>query len=183
MSKTTVESNTERQGRLLAWIEERRRASVPEICEQFSVSLATARRDLETLAEHGVKTQDPAELTREVRVTLAQSIVQQIYGPVREMNVIAFEPGLEALLVQSLAPGSNASLEPGVAEFVMNAAADAASGQEEAGVAACLLVPDRVRVPVARLIRKSAPRLRVIGHAEVPESLSIRIGRIIGELK
>jgi flagellar biosynthesis protein FlhA len=148
-----------------------------------SVHIRDLRGILETLAEHGVKTQDPAELTREVRVTLAQSIVQQIYGPVREMNVIAFEPGLEALLVQSLAPGSNASLEPGVAEFVMNAAADAASGQEEAGVAACLLVPDRVRVPVARLIRKSAPRLRVIGHAEVPESLSIRIGRIIGELK
>jgi DeoR family transcriptional regulator, aga operon transcriptional repressor len=53
MSKATAESNTERQGRLLAWIEERRRASVPEICEQFAVSLATARRDLETLAEQG----------------------------------------------------------------------------------------------------------------------------------
>ncbi len=53
MSRGMVESNTERQGRLLVWIEERRRASVPEICEQFSVSLATARRDLETLAEQG----------------------------------------------------------------------------------------------------------------------------------
>jgi DeoR/GlpR family transcriptional regulator of sugar metabolism len=54
MSRAAVESNTERQGRLLAWIEERRRASVPEICEQFSISLATARRDLETLAEQGM---------------------------------------------------------------------------------------------------------------------------------
>jgi DeoR/GlpR family transcriptional regulator of sugar metabolism len=53
MTRATVESNTERQGRLLAWIEARRRASVPEICAQFSVSLATARRDLELLAEQG----------------------------------------------------------------------------------------------------------------------------------
>jgi DeoR/GlpR family transcriptional regulator of sugar metabolism len=51
--KATVVSNTERQQRLLAWLEERRRASVPEICEQFAVSLATARRDLELLAEQG----------------------------------------------------------------------------------------------------------------------------------
>jgi DeoR/GlpR family transcriptional regulator of sugar metabolism len=53
MGKVAVESNTERQARLLAWIEERRRASVPEICDAFAVSLATARRDLETLAEQG----------------------------------------------------------------------------------------------------------------------------------
>jgi DeoR/GlpR family transcriptional regulator of sugar metabolism len=53
MSRTAVESNTERQDRLLAWIEERRRASVAEIAAYFAVSLATARRDLETLAEQG----------------------------------------------------------------------------------------------------------------------------------
>jgi DeoR/GlpR family transcriptional regulator of sugar metabolism len=53
MRKLVVESNYERQQRLLAWIEGRQRASVPEISEQFAVSLATARRDLETLAEQG----------------------------------------------------------------------------------------------------------------------------------
>jgi DeoR/GlpR family transcriptional regulator of sugar metabolism len=53
MPKAAVESNTERQDRLLAWIEERRRAGVPEIAAEFAVSLATARRDLETLAEQG----------------------------------------------------------------------------------------------------------------------------------
>jgi flagellar biosynthesis protein FlhA len=49
------------------------------------------------------------------------------------------------------------------------------------GLPACLLVPDRIRVPVARLLRKGAPRLRVLGHAEIPDTHSIRIGRIIGE--
>ncbi len=53
MPKAALESNTERQGRLLSWIEERQRASVPEISAQFAVSLATARRDLETLSEQG----------------------------------------------------------------------------------------------------------------------------------
>ena len=130
-----------------------------------------------------MRSQDPDELTREVRIALAPSIVQQIFGPVRELSVIAFEPGLENLLVQALAPGATAALEPGVADFVVRGAVDAAQGQEDAGVAACLLVPDRVRSPLAKLLRKAAPRLRVLGHAEIPETQSIRIGRIIGENK
>ncbi len=148
-----------------------------------SVHVRDLRGIVETLAEHGVRTQDPDELTREVRIALAPSIVQQIFGPVREMSVIAIEPSLENLLVQALAPGATSALEPGVAEFVINGAADAARLQEEAGVAACLLVPDRIRAPLAKLVKKSVPRLRVLGHAEIPETQSIRIGRVIGETK
>lgn len=48
-----AESNLERQIRLHAWIENRQRVSVPEVAEHFAVSLATARRDLESLAEQG----------------------------------------------------------------------------------------------------------------------------------
>lgn len=48
-----AESNLERQLRLQAWIEHRQRVSVPEVAEHFAVSVATARRDLETLADQG----------------------------------------------------------------------------------------------------------------------------------
>jgi flagellar biosynthesis protein FlhA len=148
-----------------------------------AVHVRDLRGIVETLAEHGVRLQDPDDLTREVRVSLAPAIVQQIFGPVREIPVIAFDPALENLLVQALAPGATAGLEPGVADFVVKGAVDAAQAQEDAGVAGCLLVPDRIRMPLARLLKKAAPRLRVLGHAEVPESQSIRIGRIIGESK
>lgn len=53
MPDTLVESATERQRRLLAWIEQRERVSVPEIIDRFAVSPATARRDLEALAGEG----------------------------------------------------------------------------------------------------------------------------------
>ena len=53
MLKEPQISNAERQTQLLHLIEQQGRASVTEICEQFSVSLATARRDLEALAEQG----------------------------------------------------------------------------------------------------------------------------------
>ena len=148
-----------------------------------SVHVRDLRGIVETLAEHGVRTQDPDELTREVRIALSPSIVQQIFGPVKELSVIAIEPSLENLLVQALTPGATSALEPGVADYVVNGAADAARIQEEAGVAACLLVPDRIRGPLSRLLKKGVPRLRVLGHAEIPESQSIRIGRVIGETK
>lgn len=47
-------SNTERQQELLCLIREQRRLSVTQICAQFAISEATARRDLELLAAQGV---------------------------------------------------------------------------------------------------------------------------------
>jgi flagellar biosynthesis protein FlhA len=147
-----------------------------------SVHVRDLRGIVETLGEHAARTQDPAELTREVRIALAPAIVQQACGAARDLSVVAIEPELENLLVQALAQGGG-SLEPGVAEYLMAASAQAAQAQEDAGHAACLLVPDRIRVPLARLLRKAAPRLRVLGHAEIPDTHSIRIGRLIGESK
>ena len=46
-------SNLERQQRLLGFIEEQQRITIGQICNQFSVSVATARRDLEALAGQG----------------------------------------------------------------------------------------------------------------------------------
>jgi DeoR/GlpR family transcriptional regulator of sugar metabolism len=46
-------SAPERQQRLLRTIEQRQRITVNQIVAQFEVSLATARRDLETLADQG----------------------------------------------------------------------------------------------------------------------------------
>ena len=46
-------SGIDRQNQILQWVESKQRISVAEICEQFAVSEATARRDLETLANNG----------------------------------------------------------------------------------------------------------------------------------
>ena len=51
---TSPISNIERQQILLALLTSQQRITVPEICERFSVSEATARRDLELLAEQGL---------------------------------------------------------------------------------------------------------------------------------
>ena len=145
-----------------------------------SVHIRDLKSIVESLAEHGAKIQDPAELTREVRVSLAPAIVQGIFGPVSDLSVVALDPALESLLMQSFGPGSNGALDPSVADFLATEAARICQQQEAMGQPACLLVPDRIRPQVAAMGRKAAPRLRVLAHAEIPDTHTIRIGHLIG---
>ena len=144
-----------------------------------SVHIRDIRTIIESIAEHAGATQDPAELARRVRVALSPAIVQQIYGPTRELNVIAIDPGLERLLVQALGSASGPALDPSVADMLTRNAAETALKQEEIGVPACLLVPDQIRTAIARLVRRVAPRLQVLAHSEIPETHTIRIGPIL----
>jgi flagellar biosynthesis protein FlhA len=144
-----------------------------------SVHIRDIRTIIESIAEHAGATQDPAELARRVRVALSPAIVQQIYGPTRELNVIAIDPGLERLLVQALGNAAGPALDPSVADMLTRNAAETALKQEEIGVPACLLVPDQIRTAIARLVRRVAPRLQVLAHSEIPETHTIRIGPIL----
>ncbi|MBK6852548.1 MAG: flagellar biosynthesis protein FlhA [Burkholderiales bacterium] len=145
------------------------------------VHIRDMRSIVEALAEHGgAGVSDPMDLARRLRIALAPAIVQQIYGSTRELDVIAIEPELERLLSQALNSPNGAALDPGVADHISRGAADAARRQEDLGHPACLLVPDGIRVPLARLLKRAAPRLRVLGHSEIPDTHSIRIGSIIG---
>ncbi len=154
---------------------------VLQLLLEENVNIRDIRTIVEALAEHAGQAQDPAELARRVRQALAPAIVQQIYGPVNELEVIAIEPGLERLLTQALSGQGMAALDPGVADMLTQSAAKVANRQEETGVPACLLVPDAIRSAMARLLRRAAPRLQVLAHSEIPETHLIRIGPILGE--
>jgi flagellar biosynthesis protein FlhA len=144
-----------------------------------AVHIRDIRTIIESIAEHATSTADPVELAKRIRVALAPAIVQQIYGSTRELNVIAIDPGLERLLVQALGNSAGPALDPGVADMLSKNAAETAMRQEEIGVPPCLLVPDQIRGSIARLLRRVAPRLQVLGHSEIPETHTIRIGPIL----
>ena len=157
---------------------------VLQLLLEEGVHIRDMRSIIETLAEQTAQSpnvvNDAPELARRIRVGLAPAIVQQIYGPVRELDVIAIEPDLERLLTQALTSAGGPMLDPGVADHLTRQAADASQRQENMGHPACLLVPDAIRPTVARLLRRAAPRLKVLGHSEIPETHSIRIGTLIG---
>ncbi len=153
---------------------------VLQLLLEEGVHIRDMRSIVECLAEHAATVTDPGELARRIRVHLAPAIVQQIYGAVKELDVIALDPELERLVTQALTSPHGAALDPGVADTLSRSAADTARRQEDLGHPACLLVPDLIRAPMARLLRRAAPRLKVLGHSEIPETHSIRIGSIIG---
>ena len=155
---------------------------VLQLLLEEGVHVRDIRSIIESIAEHAVHVTDPHELARRVRMALSPAIVQQIYGPVKELEVIAIEPGLERLLMQALSGQNAGALDPGVAEMLSQSATDIANKQEEKGVPACLLVPDAIRSAMARLLRRAAPRLQVLAHSEIPETHLIRIGPILGQL-
>ena len=153
---------------------------VLQLLLEEGVHIRDMRSIVESLAEHASTVTDPAELARRIRVHLAPSIVQQIYGPSKELDVIALEPDLERLVTQALTSPHGASLDPVVADNLGRHAAESAKRQEDLGLPACLLVPDLIRAPMARLLKRAAPRMRVLAHSEIPETHSIRIGSVIG---
>jgi flagellar biosynthesis protein FlhA len=153
---------------------------VLQLLLEEGVHIRDMRSIVECLAEYAATVTDPAELARRIRVHLAPSIVQQIYGPTKELEALALEPELERMVTQALNSPHGAALDPGVADTPSRSAAESAKRQEDLGHPACLLVPDLSRAPMARLLKRAAPRLRVLSHSEIPETHSIRIGSIIG---
>ncbi len=152
---------------------------VLQLLLEEGVHIRDIRTIVESLAEHAGSVSDPVELARRIRIALSPAIVQQIYGPVRELNVIAIEPNFERLLMQALGSNTGAALDPSMADMLSKSAAAMAQQQEELGVPACLLVPDAIRNAIAKLVRRLAPRLQVLGHSEIPETHTIRIGPIL----
>jgi flagellar biosynthesis protein FlhA len=143
------------------------------------VPIRDLRTIVETLADVAAKTTDTAELTAHVRAALRASIAQTLFGSTRELSVIALDPELEKVLAGSLA-GDGAAVEPGLVDLLQRSAAAATQRQEDMGLAPTLLVPDRLRVPLARLLKRAAPRLRVLGHAEIPDTSTIRVSTVLG---
>ena len=153
---------------------------VLQLLLEEGVHIRDMRSIVESLAEEAAAVSDPVELARRIRIHMAPAIVQQIYGPTKELDVIALEPELERLVTQALNSPHGAALDPGVAETLSRSAAESAKRQEDLGLPACLLVPDLIRGPMARLLKRAAPRLKVLGHSEIPDTHSIRIASIIG---
>jgi flagellar biosynthesis protein FlhA len=146
------------------------------------VPIRNLRGILETLAEHGPRTQDPQQLQAQVRVALGRQIVQDIAGIADELPVMTLEPDLEQLLLGSLNPGAaSPGIEPGLAERLQRRLQEGAQRQESAGEPAVLLVPPVLRATLSRFLRAAVPQLRVLAWNEIPDSRRVRLVSTVGK--
>ena len=146
------------------------------------VHIRDMRTITETLSEHGVRLQDPADLTAMVRIQLGRAIVQQLFPEGNEVSVMGLDHQLEGILMQAMQAGTaeGAAIEPGLAETLALQTERAAKQQEQMGITPVLLVPAPLRAVLAKFLRRAIPHLRVLSHEELPDSKTIRVTSLIG---
>lgn len=146
------------------------------------VHIRDMRSIVETLSEFGAHTQDVNELTAQVRVVLGRAIVQQIFPTGNELAVMTLDNRLERLLMQTLQGhgADGASLEPGLADTLAMQTEAAAQHQQQLGFTPVLLVPAPLRALLARFLRRTLPQVKVLSHAELPETKTIRVTSQVG---
>ncbi|MGH8806340.1 MAG: flagellar biosynthesis protein FlhA [Noviherbaspirillum sp.] len=146
------------------------------------VHIRDMRTIIETLAEYATQIQDANELTAMVRIALGRAIVQQIFPSANELSVMALDSRLERLLMQALQSSGpdGAGLEPGLADTLAMQTEQAAQQQEQMGLIPVLLVPGPLRASLSRFLRRTLPQLKVLSHAELPDSKTIRVTNLVG---
>ena len=172
---------------------------IPKLTEDLVpkvLPLATLQKVLQNLLEEGVhvrdmrtivealaaasgRTQDPGELTAYVRIALGRAIAQQMFPGNAEMQVMVLDPVLERTLLQAATVESSV-IEPQLADQLVNGTRLAAERQEQFGLPALLLVPAQLRVLLSRFLRRAIPQLKVMSHAEVPDTRAIKFVSIVG---
>ena len=143
-----------------------------------SVPIRDMRTILDVLAEHAPTVTDTTELTSLTRLALGRAIIQDIYPGHEPLQVIGLDSSLDRMLLQALSNSNG--LEPGLADNLLQQTQSAMARQAQLGLPAVLVVQHPLRVLLARFLRRSLPELKVLSHAEIPDTRTIRVTATIG---
>ena len=145
------------------------------------VPIRDMRTIAEVLAEHAAQVSDTDELTARVRLALGAYIVQSLSPNGQELSAAVLDGQLEQILLSSLrADPQQAAIEPGLAQRLMDRARDLMQRMEAQGATGVLLVSAPLRQFLARLLARSAPRLRVLSYAEIPDQKQVKVTATLG---
>ncbi|MDD4904921.1 MAG: flagellar biosynthesis protein FlhA [Methylobacter tundripaludum] len=149
---------------------------------QEHVPIRDMRSIVETLAEYGLRSQDPDILTSAVRAALGRLIIHEISGMQNELPVITLDHELEQLLLKSLqtAGESGVGVEPGLAEQMHTSLQESMQKMEMEGQTAVLLVSSYIRPWLSRFVRHSIPGLHVLAYNEIPADRQIKVVSTVG---
>ncbi|MEM6998371.1 MAG: flagellar biosynthesis protein FlhA [Pseudomonadota bacterium] len=147
-----------------------------------NIPIRDIRTIIETIIENARITQNTDELTSAVRVALGRFIVERITSGQPELPVITLDMSLEQLLQQSLQAmnDGSGSIEPNLAQTMLQSLRQAVDKQEMANQPAILLVADVLRGLMVKLAKSSVPRLHILGFSEVPDTKELRIVETVG---
>ena len=143
-----------------------------------SVPIRDMRTILDVLAENAPTVTDTTELTSLIRLALGRAIIQDIFPGNEALQVIGLDNSLDRVLLQALTNSNG--LEPGLADNLLREAQAAMTRQAQLGLPPVLVVQHSLRVLLARFLRRSLPQLKVLSHAEIPDTRTIKVTATIG---
>ena len=142
------------------------------------VQIRDMRTILDVLSEHAPTVADTTELTSLIRLALGRAIVQHIFPGNEELQVMGLDSSLDRVLLQALTNSNG--LEPGLADSLLRQTQLAMTRQAQLGLPPVLVVQHSLRVLLARFLRRSLPQLKVLSHAEIPDTRTIKVTATIG---
>ena len=143
---------------------------------QENVSIRDLLTIVETLADYGVATQDPAQLTEYVRAKMSRTIVKPYLGEDGALPIITMSPQIDEILSNAIRPaeqGGYLALEPGVAQQIIQAINRSTEDAMVADGQPILLVAPQIRSQLAQLLNRFLPTLPVVSQAEIPTDVKI----------
>ncbi len=136
------------------------------------IPLADITLILESIVNHAPHSKTSEELTDHVRVDLGRLVCERFRATDGRLRVIAMEPKLDTRMRQSLHQDQLA-LGAGPLTRLIEAVGKAAKDSERRQQPLALLVDQKVRRPLKRLLARTTPDVGVIAYQEVPNDLII----------
>ncbi|MCG2740485.1 MAG: FHIPEP family type III secretion protein, partial [Syntrophaceae bacterium] len=144
---------------------------------QEKVSIRDLLTIVETLADYGLATQDPAQLTEFVRAKMGRTIINPYLGETGILPIITLSPKVDEILAGAMRPaeqGGYLALEPGMAQQIIQTINRATEDAMVADGQPVLLVTPQIRSQLAQLLNRFIPTLAVISQAEIPADIKIQ---------
>ena len=137
------------------------------------VSIRNIEAVIETLADAGRASKDPACLTEAVRQRLGSAICRQLMGEAPALHVMTLDPTVENALRTATAEGAMA-VEPRFAEQLVGRVVAQAEQMVKNNLLPVLLCAPEIRRHVRALTERVAPHMRVLAVNEVPHSVALK---------
>ena len=141
------------------------------------VSIRHIEAILETLADAGRSSKDPAFLTERVRHRLGHAICQGLVGESTSLHVMTLDPSIESQLMQTVHgvdSGQSLLIDPKLAEQCVSRLVAVAERMMRGNLLPVLLCSPDLRRHIRTLSERVVPHLRVLAMTEVPQTIELK---------
>ena len=133
---------------------------------------------LESIVNHSHAATDADDLTDRVRVDLGRLVCEPCRNDEGLLRIIALEPQLDSQLRQHVHEGTLA-VGPGPLSKLIEAVRDAVTDSERTHQSLALLVDQKLRRPLKKILARPTPELPIIAYQELPGDMNVQTVAIL----